>query len=120
MLIVLPASAEIGLHNHPEQSGFIYCIQGQARVEAYDEKSATATNAILKRVYASTLRKGDHAFLLPDKANIHSLKAEEVTLLIDIFIPPLRDENRHLTRRYNLESHIPNTDCYNASIIPRH
>ena len=119
MLIALQANAAIDLHNHPKQSGLLYCFQGDVRVEAYDEQSSTETTAILKQAYAKTLHKGEHAYLLPDWANIHSLKANTLTLLIDVFIPPLLPENQHLTRRYELVSHIPDTHCYNATIVPR-
>ena len=119
MLVLLQSETEIGLHNHPNQSGFIYCCQGEIQVDAFDEHSATARSAILQQAYSTTLHAGDDAFLLPDNANIHRLKALTGSLLIDIFIPPPKEEDSHLCRRYELQEQIPNTRMYHAEIIPR-
>ena len=119
MLIALQPNAVIGLHNHPKQSGLIYCYQGEVEIDAYDETSATKTTAILKQIYATTLNKGEYAFLLPTRANIHRLKANQLSLLIDIFIPPPSEDYRNLNKRYTLQEKIPNTNLYQATIVPK-
>ena len=40
MLVLLQANCEIGLHNHPHQSGFIFCWHGEVHIEAFDEKTS--------------------------------------------------------------------------------
>ena len=118
MLVLLQPNSEIGLHNHPYQSGFIFCWHGEVHIEAFDEQTSTTTTAILQKRYSSTLQPGNDASLLPDSANIHSLKANKLTLLIDVFIPPIQEKNLHLCKRYTLQKPIANTNLYHAAIIP--
>ena len=119
MLILLQSDTNIGLHNHPNQSGFLYCFQGSVHIEAYDEQSSSETTAILEQIYTKTLHRGSYAFLLPDYANIHSLHARTKAMLIDVFIPPPQLEYQHLNRRYKRTESIPNTTCYHAIIVPK-
>lgn len=100
MLVLLQHGAEIGLHNHPEQYGFIYCYQGSVFVEAFDECSSTAGTAVLKRQWSTSVTVGQHVHLTPKKANIHRLLGESTAYLLDVFIPPLAAVNSGLCRRY--------------------
>ena len=100
MLVLLQKDAHVGLHNHPYQHGFIRCFRGSVVVEAFDEQEEGPQDALLKRVLYSRLNTGDSSFLTPDSRNIHRLVGVEKSHLIDIFIPPLQEENSHLCRRY--------------------
>jgi len=100
MLILLQAKIKIGLHNHPKQTGFVYCIDGKVDIQAYDECSNNGLEAILEKAYSLSLGPSEHAFLSPETANIHSLYGEEKSFLIDVFVPYLQPENEYLCRRY--------------------
>jgi hypothetical protein len=117
MLILLQPEAEIGLHNHPKQSGVLFCFKGEVLIEAFDEKTATPSTAILQKVYSKTIRDGESASLTPTNANIHSLKTQNLTMLIDIFIPPPKEEHKQLCRSYTIQKHITDTDQYEALIL---
>ena len=118
MLIHLQPQAFVGLHNHPKQGGFIYCCRGSVLVEAFDELSATTSEAVLNKVYSTKVEQCGSARLTPTVGNIHSLQSEAETLLIDLFIPPLQAENEHLCRRYKLKEQLT-AHHYRADIIPR-
>ena len=116
MLILLQADAEIGLHNHPNQSGIIFCHQGSVQIDAFDEISETPPNAILQKVYSKNIGAGESAFLTPNRANIHSLSTTKLTMLIDIFIPPPKEENKELCRSYTIQKNPAYGDLYQAKI----
>ena len=119
MLILLQKGAEVGLHNHPNQHGFIYCLQGPVLVEAFDEHSATQEEAVLKRVLHRALNKGEHTYLTPNRANIHSLYGLKKSFLLDIFMPPLHDDFRDLCRRYERPHEELGEELCLAKIIPK-
>ena len=119
MLVLLQNDAEIGLHNHPKQHGFIYCYQGSVFVEAFDECSATADTAVLKRQLETSLTVGQHVFLTPQKANIHRLVGKGLAYLLDVFIPPLAADDSGLCRRYERPHIELGDDRCLARIIPR-
>ena len=119
MLVLLQHGAEIGLHNHPEQYGFIYCYQGSVFVEAFDECSSTADTAVLKHQFSTSLTVGQHVHLTPKKANIHRLLGESTAYLLDVFMPPRLTANSELCRRYERPHEELGDDLFLARIIPR-
>jgi|GEM_PF-3861377 len=119
MLIVLQAGTKIGLHNHPKQTGSIFCIEGNLTIEAYDEYSAHGLDAVLEKSYGRSLGPDEHAFLSPERANIHSLYGEEKSFLIDVFIPWLKSEYEHLCRRYQDPYRQREDGKWLAKIIPK-
>ena len=119
MLILLQKEGEVGLHNHPNQHGFIYCYRGSVLIEAFEERSATESEAVLARVFRKKLGAGDSAFLTPKKQNIHRLFGTECVWLIDVFIPPLQEEDIDLCRRYEYPHRDISDDLCLAKIIPR-
>ena len=118
MLILLQAGGEVGLHNHPRQHGFIYCYRGSVLIEAFEERSATEREALLVRGLHATLRSGDSAFLTPEKHNIHRLLSDGNVCLVDVFVPPLREEDIGLCRRYEPPYEELGDGLCKAKIIP--
>ena len=119
MLILLQADAKIGLHNHPKQTGFIFCIEGKVIIQAFDEYSSQGLDAVLEKAYDQSLGSNDHAFLSPERANIHSLYGEEKSYLIDVFIPSLQSEDESLCRRYQDPYRQREDGRWLAKIIPK-
>lgn len=117
MLVVLLEGAEVPLHNHPNQNGFIYCCQGEVLVDGFDEISSTAKPAVIEQVVQSKVSPGEHAFLSPKSANIHRLKAISTVCLIDVFIPPLKEEDRDLCRGYRITESGLKKNQFFADII---
>ena len=118
MLVLLQKDGTIGLHNHPKQHGLIYCCRGSVFVEGFDLHEIQDKNAVLKRVFNSTLTVGRHAYLKPNHSNIHHLKGEETSWLLDIFIPKLQDQDRILCQRYERPHQELGENLCLARIIP--
>ena len=118
MLILLQSGREVGLHNHPHQHGFIYCYRGSVLIETFEERSATDREAILVRGLHATLRSGDSAFLTPEKHNIHRLLGDEKVCLVDVFVPPLQEEDIGLCRCYEPPYEELGGGLCKAKIIP--
>ncbi|MCV6626483.1 MAG: hypothetical protein OIF38_10310, partial [Cellvibrionaceae bacterium] len=99
---------EIGLHDHPEMTGVTFCTQGRLQVEHYDllEQRADSGASLLRQQQKMLMGQGDSGILTADRGNIHTLKAEQFTRLIDVFTPPY---NRDRTRRskYYRKAHTP-------------
>ncbi|MBM75667.1 MAG: hypothetical protein CMK59_09725 [Proteobacteria bacterium] len=118
MLVLLQKDGTIGLHNHPKQHGLIYCCRGSVFVEGFDLHEIQHKTAVLKRVFHSTLTVGHHTYLRPNHSNIHHLKGEETSWLLDIFIPKLQDQDRILCQRYELPHRELGENLCLARIIP--
>ena len=100
MLVSLMAGGGVDLHEHPEQSGFILCIEGHLDVEAFDVMPQPPLR--LRRVFNGSLGPGGSASLTPDRANVHGLHCPVATRLVDVFTPPLTDALRATCRRFSL------------------
>ena len=92
------AGDEISLHNHPDMTGVILCLSGRLEVEAFDlqERQSASGALLLERVVQRELEPGDYCTLTATHGNIHSVRAQSFTQLLDIFTPPYDDER--LTR----------------------
>ncbi|MEC7985383.1 MAG: hypothetical protein VX278_09480, partial [Myxococcota bacterium] len=86
--------------------------------EAFEERSATEREALLVRGLHATLRSGDSAFLTPEKHNIHRLLSDGNVCLVDVFVPPLREEDIGLCRRYEPPHEELGDGLCKAKIIP--
>lgn len=80
----------ISHHNHPEMTGVILCAAGEIEVWNYDllAKKEGGENVLLEETSHALLKKGKVSTLTSQERNIHSLKATELTQLVDIFAPP--------------------------------
>lgn len=84
----------ISHHDHPEMTGVILCASGEIEVWNYDllEKKVAEESVLLKETGHDLLAKGKVSTLTSKVRNIHSLKAKELTQLVDIFAPPYNKE----------------------------
>lgn len=80
----------ISHHNHPEMTGVILCASGEIEVWNYDllGEKAEEESVLLEETGHDLLAKGKVSTLTSQARNIHSLKAKELTQLVDIFAPP--------------------------------
>ena len=104
MLVSFIAGGGVGLHDHPDQSGFILCCRGQMKVDAYDVVSDAPLR--LKRACEVEASTGDCISLTPTRGNIHRLQCTEPTWLVDIFTPPLSAEGYARVRAFALGDEV--------------
>lgn len=80
----------IGLHDHPRMTGVIFGLEGAARVTAFDRSVHPDRPGWfrLRQVEDAVVRPGHHASLTPDRGNVHTLRADVPTTLLDVFTPP--------------------------------
>ena len=97
------AGDEIGLHNHPDMTGVILCLSGQIDVEAFNlqEGESESGALLLERVVQRRLEAGDYCTLTATQGNIHSLRAQSFTQLLDVFTPPYDSERLTRYRWYD-------------------
>lgn len=118
MLAVMAPGGVIGLHNHPRQYGLLCCLEGRLRVDAYDAIGQEGEMGLLRLHASSNLGPGQHADLLPNARNVHRLEASEPTVLIDVFMPPLQEEDRILCRRYEDPPPVRVQQVVRVKLIP--
>ncbi|MEE2645492.1 MAG: hypothetical protein VYD19_11215 [Myxococcota bacterium] len=94
---------EIGLHNHPDMTGVILCLSGRIDVEAFNlqEGESESGALLLERVVQRRLEAGDYCTLTASQGNIHSLRAQSFTQLLDVFTPPYDSERLTRYRWYD-------------------
>lgn len=99
-------------HNHPGMTGMILCASGEIHAQNYDlfktvkesEVDGVRTgNYLLRQSMDCMLRKGDVSTLTSQARNIHTLRANKVTQLIDIFTPPYNKERSEKSCWYELD-----------------
>lgn len=97
---------EIGLHDHPDMTGVTLCTQGKLQVDHYDvlTKRSSADNLLLQQRQKLVMGAGDSAILTADHGNIHTLKADQFTRLIDVFTPPYNRDRSRRSKYYQRDS----------------
>ena len=101
-VIQFEAGDVIELHNHPQMTGVILCLDGDIQIEAFnllDEPSASG-QLLLQKIDEVRLATGELATLTPERGNIHALEAHSFTILLDVFTPPYADERLEQYRWY--------------------
>lgn len=95
----------IPLHDHPDMTGVILCVEGRVKVEHYDKLEETSDNKrpLLQRERSLVMSNGDSAILTATRGNIHSLHAEKFTRMIDVFTPPYNRDRVMCSRYYKLD-----------------
>lgn len=102
----------IAAHDHPGMTGVILCASGKIHTRNFDlvEEKVVAradgtkdTECILRKSAQKTLRPNAITTLTSKARNIHTLKAEEITQLIDIFTPPYNDERVADSRWFTID-----------------
>jgi len=100
MLLAMSPGIKAGLHDHPNQSGFILCCEGKAIIRAFDfEKNDPI---LLRHVETAEIEPGECSFLTPNLRNVHSLTCPVRTRIVDIFTPPLRKDLGECCQGYEL------------------
>ncbi|MFM7181146.1 MAG: hypothetical protein ACKO2G_06745 [Verrucomicrobiales bacterium] len=111
-LVQFEKNQTIAAHDHPGMAGMILCASGKVHTRNYDlvKEKVIAAGDNRKKIEC-LLRKSAETTLLPNaittltsKArNIHSLKAEAITQLIDIFTPPYNDQRVADSRWFTID-----------------
>jgi len=121
----------IPAHDHPGMTGMILCASGEIQTANYDEvgygPAAPAAEAatpvpnhtVLRRVGQSVLRPNAISTLTAKQRNIHTLKALQVTQLVDIFTPPYDHDRTERSRWFELDAQPrPNSqDLFEARVV---
>lgn len=111
-LVQFDAKEVIRPHNHPGMTGVILCASGEIQTQNYDIHKTLEDREVdgirtakylLRRSMDSTLRKGNVSTLTSQARNIHTLQANAVTQLIDIFTPPYDQKRSEQSCWYDLD-----------------
>ena len=111
-LLQFDVNEEINPHNHPGMTGMILCASGEIHTKNYDLYKSIEDETIngkhhgkclLKQSSDVVMKKGDISTLTSKARNIHTLKAKQVTQLIDIFTPPYNKERSENSLWYELD-----------------
>lgn len=111
-LVQFEKEQTISAHDHPGMTGMILCASGRIHTRNYDLMSETTrsladgskeTTCQLSLSAEQTLEKNSITTLTAKARNIHMLKAQETTQLIDIFTPPYNDERSEDSRWFTLD-----------------
>ena len=96
---------EISHHNHPEMTGVILCASGEIEVWNYDliGGKKEEKEILLKESDHQLLEKGRVSTLTSKERNIHRLRAQELTQLVDIFAPPYNKERIEKSTWYEVD-----------------
>ena len=96
---------QIKHHDHPGMTGVILCATGRTDVWNYDllGKRNDSKNVLLKETSHALLTKGKVSTLTSKERNIHRLKAQNLTQLIDIFAPPYNKERARNSSWFNVD-----------------
>jgi predicted metal-dependent enzyme (double-stranded beta helix superfamily) len=92
----------IGLHDHPRMTGVILGLRGAARIDAFDRLPHPERDDRwrLRPAGPVVVAPGQHATLTPDRGNVHALRADTFTELLDVFTPPYDAERSAEFRWY--------------------
>lgn len=89
----------IQLHNHPDMTGVIRCLSGTLLIDSYDLLDEEGPP---QARFRETLRLGpdDVATLTPSRGNLHALRVEEPSELIEVLTPPYTRDRLERMRWY--------------------
>ncbi|MDE0645597.1 MAG: hypothetical protein OXH84_05090 [Gammaproteobacteria bacterium] len=110
----------IPLHDHPDMTGVILCVEGRVKVEHFDklEEASDNNRPLLQKERSLVMTNGDSAILTATRGNIHSLHAEKFTRMIDVFTPPYNRDRVMRSRYYKLDDqpYQDRADVYAAEV----
>lgn len=94
----------IYLHDHPGMTGVINCVEGSVHVINYDllPKKASNNELLIKEVANTVMTPGDVSTLSANHRNIHWLKANTFSRMIDIFAPPYNRQRARDSKRFRI------------------
>jgi len=104
-LLQFEKNEQIKHHDHPDMTGVILCATGNIDVWNYDIfKEQSDKSLLLKETARATLIKGQVSTLTSKERNIHRLKAQSLTQLVDIFAPPYNKERSQKSTWFDVDS----------------
>ena len=104
-LLQFEKGEQIKHHDHPNMTGVLLCATGETDVWNYDllgQREGTQ-NVLLKQTSHTLLTKGQVSTLTSKERNIHRLKAQSLTQLVDIFAPPYNKERSRNSSWFNVD-----------------
>ena len=129
-LLEFEPNEEIYLHDHPGMTGVAHCIKGNIHVINYDLFPETMFDLVnrwglvedgevfLKEVSNVHMKPGDISTLSATHRNIHWLKANSFSRMIDIFAPPYDYPGRKAMKRFKITGVInSNYKIYKAKSV---
>jgi predicted metal-dependent enzyme (double-stranded beta helix superfamily) len=101
----------IDLHDHPRMTGVILGLRGAARIDAFDrlDHPERPDRWRLRPAGQAVVGPGQHATLTPERGNVHALRADVFTELLDVFTPPY-DEPRRAEFKWYTRAEAPSPD----------
>ena len=104
-LLQFEKEEQISHHDHPGMTGVILCATGETDVWNYDllGQRKGSKNVLLKQTSHAQLTKGHVSTLTSKERNIHRLKAQSLTQLVDIFAPPYNKERSRNSSWFNVD-----------------
>lgn len=117
-ILQFEAGDSIDLHDHPDMTGVILCVSGAVQIENYTELSEQSAdgNPLIQQIWAGTLSTGQVGTLTATTGNIHTLRADVFTELLDVFTPGY-NRDRSLRSRWFTRAETPyddRSDVYEA------
>ncbi|MCY3883326.1 MAG: hypothetical protein OXG24_00230 [Gammaproteobacteria bacterium] len=96
----------IPLHDHPDMTGVVLCIEGRVDVQHFDklEETSNSNRPLLQEERTVQMKPGDIATLTTERGNIHTLQALEFSRMIDVFTPPYDQDRASRALYYKIES----------------
>ena len=128
-LLEFEPNEEIYLHDHPGMTGVAHCIKGNVHVINYDllprlwrdpmvTQETLGKEVLLREVSNAHMKPGDISTLSATHRNIHWLKANSFSRVIDIFAPPYDYPGRKAMKRFKITDVIDsNYKIYKAGEV---
>ncbi len=107
-LLEFEPNERIALHDHPDMTGCIRCIEGEVRICNFTEIGPGDKANHIKLTLDSdvTMVPGSTGALTSTTANLHDLHAKKFTRLIDVFTPPYNKDRSKRSRWFDLNSQV--------------
>lgn len=98
-VFVIPKGKQLPLHDHPSMAVLSKVVSGTLSVQSFSPAQLYGGGAASVGKAALTLQatrtSADDAWLLtPSEGNVHELKAEETTIVLDVLLPPYSEPDR--------------------------
>lgn len=94
-VFVIPKGKELPLHDHPNMMVLSKLITGSLSVRSFNCEKANNKNSFISKEIPTKKTSSDNAWLLtPQEGNIHELKGEENSIVLDVLMPPYMQPDR--------------------------
>jgi predicted metal-dependent enzyme (double-stranded beta helix superfamily) len=117
-LITLNQGQIIPLHDHPDMTGVMTCIVGKLDTARFDFVShLTPARSLIRSLGSIPIAPGEIASLTSRRSNIHSVRAQQFSQIIDIFTPPYDESRIARTNWYAIKGTPPLGETAVASVV---